>query len=33
VNVEKADARFRDGVLEIVLPKVESAKPKVLTIK
>jgi len=28
VQQEKVKAKFRDGILEIVLPKVEEAKPK-----
>lgn len=33
VNAGKIDARFRDGVLEITLPKAEEAKPKQIEIK
>jgi HSP20 family protein len=33
VDVERAEAKYADGVLEVVLPKAESAKPKTLKIK
>ena len=33
VEADKISATFKDGVLEIVLPKVESAKPRKITIK
>jgi HSP20 family protein len=33
VNAGKIDAHFRDGVLEITLPKAEEAKPKQIEIK
>lgn len=33
VVVEKADARFEDGILTLTLPKAEDAKPKVITVK
>jgi HSP20 family protein len=33
VNAGKIDARFRDGVLEITLPKAEEAKPKQIEVK
>lgn len=33
VNASKIDARFRDGVLEVVLPKTEEAKPKQIEVK
>lgn len=33
VNVEKATAEFEDGVLKVVLPKSEAAKPKELKIR
>ena len=32
VNSKKASARFKDGVLEITLPKSEEAKPKKIEI-
>lgn len=32
VNAEKIQARFKDGVLELVLPKAEEAKPRRITI-
>jgi len=33
VDADKVDARLKDGVLEIRLPKTESAKPKAIEIK
>lgn len=33
VNAGKIDAHFRDGVLEISLPKAEEAKPKEIEVK
>jgi HSP20 family protein len=33
VNVDQIDASFRDGVLEIRVPKVEAAQPKTIAIK
>lgn len=33
VDAGKIDAHFRDGVLEIVLPKTEEAKPKQIEVK
>jgi HSP20 family protein len=33
VNAGKIDAHFRDGVLEITLPKTEEAKPKQIEVK
>jgi HSP20 family protein len=33
IDPKKADARFKDGVLEITLPKTEEAKSKVIEIK
>lgn len=33
VDAGKIDARFRDGVLEITLPKTEEAKPKQIEVK
>ena len=33
VEADKITATFKDGVLEIVLPKVESAKPRKIAIK
>lgn len=33
VNVEKAEATFKDGILTLRLPKAEEAKPKRLTIR
>lgn len=33
VNAAKIDAHFRDGVLEITLPKAEEAKPKQIEVK
>ena len=32
VDVEKAEASFEDGVLTLVLPKAEAARPKVIKI-
>ena len=32
VNVEKIDAKYRDGVLQVRLPKNEEAKPKTIPI-
>lgn len=32
VDVDKADASFEDGVLTLVLPKAESARPKMIKI-
>jgi HSP20 family protein len=33
VDVDRIEARYRDGVLEIALPKREAAKPKAIEIK
>lgn len=33
VDAARISARYRDGILEIVLPKAESAKPKKVTIE
>jgi HSP20 family protein len=33
VNPEKIDAEFKDGVLRVVLPKREEAKPKQIQVK
>lgn len=33
VHAEKAKATYRDGVLRVVLPKVEGARPRRLTVK
>lgn len=33
VDADKVDAKLKDGVLEIRLPKTESAKPKAIEIK
>ncbi len=33
VDIEKAEANYKDGVLEIILPKKEEAKPKQLKLK
>lgn len=33
VNAEAVDAHFKDGVLKLVLPKAEHAKPKKISIK
>ena len=33
VNTGKVDARCEDGILTVVLPKAEAAKPKQITIK
>jgi len=33
VQQEKATARFRDGILEIALPKVEEARPRQIKVK
>jgi HSP20 family protein len=32
VNVDKAKATYRDGVLRVVLPKAEGAKSRRLTV-
>lgn len=33
VNADKADATFENGILTLVLPKVEEVKPKAITVK
>lgn len=33
VKTDKAEARFKDGILEIHLPKVEEAKPKQIKVQ
>ncbi|MFA6197955.1 MAG: Hsp20/alpha crystallin family protein [Patescibacteria group bacterium] len=33
VQSDKADAKFEDGVLKVVIPKAEHAKPKTIDIK
>ncbi len=33
VDAEKAEAKFKDGVLEVKLPKAEQYKPKRISIK
>lgn len=33
VDAEKINANFKDGVLEIILPKVETAKSRKITVK
>jgi len=33
VDAAKIDARFRDGVLQVTLPKTEEAKPKQIEVK
>ena len=33
VNTEAVDAQFKDGVLKLVLPKAEHAKPRKISIK
>ena len=33
VNAKKIEARFKDGVLEMTLPKTEDAKPKQIEVK
>ena len=33
VNASKIDARFKDGVLHVTLPKTEEAKPKQIEVK
>jgi HSP20 family protein len=33
VNVDKAKAEFKDGVLILTLPKIEAAKPKSIKVK
>lgn len=33
VNMEKVKAEYKEGVLTIVLPKAEAAKPKQITVK
>jgi HSP20 family protein len=33
VDAKKIDARFKDGVLQITLPKTEEAKPKQIEVK
>jgi HSP20 family molecular chaperone IbpA len=32
VDTEKAEARFRDGVLRIALPRVEADRPRTISI-
>ncbi len=32
-EMQKVEARYTDGVLEIALPKAEAAKPKQITVK
>lgn len=33
VNTEKVDAHYKNGILTVVLPKAEEAKPKKITVK
>lgn len=33
VDANKADAEFKNGVLRLMMPKVEEAKPKTITVK
>jgi HSP20 family protein len=33
VQVDKAEARFKDGVLTVTLPKAETAKPRAIKVK
>jgi HSP20 family protein len=33
IDAEKAEAKFEDGVLTLVLPKAEEVKPKVIKVK
>ena len=33
VNASKIEARFKDGVLQVTLPKTEDAKPKQIEVK
>jgi HSP20 family protein len=33
VQADKADAKFEDGILKVVIPKAEHAKPKTIDIK
>jgi HSP20 family protein len=33
VNASRIGARFKDGVLQITLPKTEDAKPKQIEVK
>ncbi len=33
VDIEKAEANYKDGVLEIILPKKEESKPKQIKLK
>jgi HSP20 family protein len=33
VDADQAEARFKDGVLTLTIPKAEEAKPKVIKIK
>jgi HSP20 family protein len=33
VQSDKADAKFEDGILKVVIPKAEHAKPKTINIK
>ncbi len=33
VNADKAEAKFKDGVLTLTIPKAEEARPKVIKVK